>query len=257
MRLYIYPNRFNEEQIRTAGECIRTLSAKGISCGMPEDLYTVLQDTVPYTGLSPEDCDAVVSIGGDGSVLRAARIAVKVHKPLFGINDGHVGFLCRFSLEETDSLTEETIRSLHFEERSLLSFEKEGEEMFALNDIVIAKADFSTAIRMSASLNGTALGKWHGDGIIVATPTGSTAYNRSAGGPKLMADSHCFVLTPICSYSNPSMPIVYPDSGRLDVRMEDSVIHPYIYADGVSYGKLDSGVTIERYTETLRIAVND
>lgn len=255
MRVYIYPNRFNEEQIRTAGECIRILTANGISCGMPDDLYTSLQNSVPFTGYSVADCDAVASVGGDGSVLRAARIAVPAGKPLFGINDGHVGFLCRFSLQETAMLTEDVLRSLKYEERTLISFIKDGKHFFALNDIVIAKTDFSTAIRISAALDGVGIGKWHGDGIIVATPTGSTAYNRSAGGPKLMADSHCFVLTPICSYSSPSMPIVYPDTGTLDVKIEDSVIHPYLYADGVSYGRLENGITIERYAESLRIAV--
>ena len=258
MKLYVYPNRFTEEQIQTAVDCIARFTDKGIPCGMPEDLYAILRADRPgLLNLPVSACDAVVSIGGDGSVLRAAQVAVKAQKPLFGINNGHVGYLCRFRLSDVAELTEELLFNIRYAPRTLLSFEKDGKTHFALNDVVIGKCDFSTALRIAAELDGQSVGAWHGDGLIVATPVGSTAYNRSAGGPRLVDASRCFVLTPICSLIHPATPIVYPDTATLTVRADGGQMRPSVYADGVSYGEIERELILKRYPFDLNLATKE
>lgn len=257
MKLYFYPNRFNKEQTETAAACMRVFTDKGIACSVPEDLAPSIAGLVPLSDFCAEEADAVVSVGGDGSVLRAAQVAVKAAKPLFGINDGHVGFLCRYSLEEAASLSEEDILLLNYTKRTLLSFDLGDGEQFALNDIVIAKRDFSTAMRLSAAVDGIPAGKWHGDGIIVSTPTGSTAYNRSAGGPKLMPGSRCFVMTPVCSYTAPNQSVVFADSSVLRIKVEEGMMRPSLYADGVSFGEPGREIEIRRYARDLMLATRD
>lgn len=175
-----------------------------------------LPELDPRTELS--DCDAVISLGGDGTLLRAMQYAMKADVPLLGVNMGRVGFLTEI---EQDSL-EESVRKLcegafYIEERMLLSVcVNEGAPMLALNDAVVNRG--SRLIAMDAYISNDLIGRYVADGVIIASPTGSTGYSLSAGGPIVSPDVPCMVVSPICPHTLQHRPVVV--SAKETVRLQ-------------------------------------
>lgn len=201
-----------------------------------------------------EDARLVVSVGGDGSVLRAAQVAVAADLPLLGINSGRLGYLCALELNGLSSLTPEMLACLRAEERTMLSIRVNGQERLALNDVVIARRRLAGTLSAAITRGSETLLQFRGDGLIVATPTGSTAYSRSAGGPVLTPDTGCFALTPICAHTPGTAPIVVPDGSTYHVSVfdtgEDSAD---VLADGVTVGSLDEPLSIRKHHRCLRL----
>lgn len=170
-------------------------------------------------------CDLLVVLGGDGTILRVLHRVRGAVPPVFGINLGSLGFLTGVSREEWPRAVE-SISSGDFRlsARTLLRVElvREGrlEEYFwGLNDAVVSRGHHSQLIKVEVLVDGEELCVYNADGLIVATPTGSTAYSMSAGGPLLLPDSACFVLTPICPHVLTNRSAVVADSAKLDLRL--------------------------------------
>ena len=141
MKLYICPNLSKERYVKTSHLCIEALSKNGFECYFSRDDSITLFKNDEHTA-SPADVDAIVSVGGDGAVLNAAKTAIEYNKPLLGINGGRLGYLCAYELGEIQSITENDILSLCRSSRSAVSF-SDGKGTFkALNDIVIAKDNY-------------------------------------------------------------------------------------------------------------------
>ena len=140
--------------------------------------------------LEAEEADCFVSVGGDGTLLTTARKAIKYDKPVFGINAGHIGYLCAFKLEQLPQLTKKDFDSLKESPRTLL----ECNGHYALNDICVLKASPIQSIEVEVK----DVACWKGDGVIISTSTGSSAYNQSAGGPILNGESRQIIVTPVC-----------------------------------------------------------
>ena len=168
--------------------------------------------------------DLLVVLGGDGTLLAVARDMGNSAVPILGVNLGHLGFLAEVAPEEQlDMLGRvlegdyETVEHLRLE----VFAERDGRELarhLALNDAVITRSDLSRMIDLEMLVDGVLVTTYHGDGLIVSTPTGSTAYTLSAGGPILMPGSRVFVLTPICPHTLTQRPIVLPETSRLEIR---------------------------------------
>ena len=203
---------------------------------------------------SPEGADLAVSVGGDGSVLRAAQIAIRADLPLLGINCGRLGYLCGLEMSELSALDAAALKDMPVQERTMLSIELDGQTRLALNDVVIARRRLAGTLSAAVTRGNEPLMRFRGDGLIVATPTGSTAYSRSAGGPVLTPDSGCFSLTPICAHTAGTAPIVVPDRDAYLVSVTDTGGDAAdVLADGVTLGSLDEALSIRRHERALRL----
>lgn len=226
-------NRQNENAVRCA--------EKAASLFRQYDVETFDPQTEEM-GLRP---DLILTFGGDGTLLIGARYALKYDIPLMGINLGTVGFLT----EEDPAHLEQALKSItddryQIEERSLLTVKNTGtgEVFFALNDAVITRGGYARLIRVDASVNGKPYATFTADGIIAATPTGSTGYSLSAGGPIVEPGMNCIVITPVCAHSMQHCPCIVPESA--DIRFHlypDREQTAVLQIDGQNMGSLKAG----------------
>lgn len=252
MKLFICPNTLTRQQRETALYCIDHFTQKcGAACVMfPETV--VLLGADPALAGRPEDCDYIVAIGGDGAVLRAAQVAVAAGRPLFGINGGRLGYLAAIELSEVDSLTAEALRLLRPSPRCLLDVTLDGRRFIALNDVTFSKSNPARTIEVTVSVNKNPLISWRCDGAILATPTGSTGYSLSAGGPIVMPEVGGIIITPICPHSLIARPIVVPHRACITVSVggDDGAV---IAADGSLLGSTEGSITVQRHLSDLML----
>lgn len=170
-----------------------------------------------------EKCDILLVMGGDGSILRALHRSEGHIRPIFGINIGSLGFLtCVGSDEYLKAIDSLLAGNYQLSHRSLLDVEISGPEGVtplerALNEVTISRGERSQLVKLQASVSGASLTEYHADGLIVATPTGSTAYSLAAGGPILMPDSGALVITPICPHVLSNRSLVISDKSEVMV----------------------------------------
>jgi len=180
--------------------------------GVPDDVFF-------------REIDVLMVLGGDGTILNAARKAAPMKVPILGINMGHVGFLSEIEVQDIPKSVQKILEGLYFiEERMMLSAvvqreNKSGHAMLALNDIGIARGSLSRMIRIEVYVNDHLVDKYPADGFVVSSPTGSTAYSLSAGGPIISPNMRCLLLTPICAHSLHSRPIVIADHEIVRLRV--------------------------------------
>lgn len=173
-------------------------------------------------------CDAVLTIGGDGTLVHLAKYAAKLSKPILGINFGRLGFITGLEQDELDKLELFVRGNYAVQNRALLEVSAykndEIKTFFALNDAVISKGESTKIVDFSVQLNNREACNYRADGLILSTSTGSTAYSLSAGGPIISPDLDCILMTPICSHSMFARPMVFSDKDVLEIetRMRDN-----------------------------------
>lgn len=207
-------------------------------------------------------CDLLLVLGGDGTILRALHRLRGSVPPVFGINLGSLGFLTGVSSEDWPRAVESIAAGdFQLSVRTLLRVELEraGEivgNFRGLNDAVISRGQHSQLIKVEVWVNGEELCVYNADGLIVSTPTGSTAYSMSAGGPLLMPESACFVLTPICPHVLTNRSTVISDSARLELRLVGGWEGVTVNVDGQKTHDFEVGdvLRISRAEETFRLA---
>ena len=175
--------------------------------------------------LCAENPELVLSIGGDGTILDAVTMVRQTEIPILGINTGRLGFLSSIAREEIAIAVQAIIRkSYTIEDRTLLSLSTEadlfGHNNFALNELTVLKKDSSSLITVHTFVDEQYLNSYWADGLIIATPTGSTAYSLSCGGPILVPDAGSFVITPISPHNLNVRPIVVRDESEIKVKIE-------------------------------------
>jgi NAD+ kinase len=168
-------------------------------------------------------CDIAITVGGDGTIIHAAKHSAKADKPLIGVNVGRLGFAADVEPEEISSLVRILDGDYHTENRILLDVEviKNGisKHFLAVNDAIIARGQLSKIIDLHLSLNGEQIAKYRADGLLFATPTGSTAYSLSAGGPILAPQMDCILMTPVCPHSLFSRSVLFSGDSALSVEV--------------------------------------
>lgn len=195
--------------------------------------------------------DFVFVIGGDGTILKAARFFAKYQTPVFGINLGRLGFLSQVQAENLEAAVEKILNGEYTtEERMML---KSG-KYTALNDFVIKGTDCGRTLKFSLKINGKFVCDYLADGIIISTPTGSTAYGLSAGGPVLSPVLNAFVIVPICPHTLTARPIVVPDSEIITV-CTDVKLNCSISADGQEFFETDDEIIIEKSEKKAHLAL--
>ena len=175
----------------------------------------------------PEDTECILVIGGDGTILNAATKVIGRNIPILGINMGTLGFLAEIPISEINHTLDQLLADdYQIEKRSMLSCQvyRDGiciESYMALNDIVLAKSAYTSVIGLNVSINETEIESYYADGVIVCTPTGSTAYNLSAGGPIINPTCKNFVLTPICPHSLTTRSVVLAKDDVITIGIMD------------------------------------
>ena len=196
-------------------------------------------------------CELILVLGGDGTLLRASRQAARYGKPMVGINIGHLGFLSSVERRNLKSAADRILLGdYEVDERMMLSAKvmrgtQTAFETLALNDVVITRGTFSRLIDLTAYMDGSFLCEFPADGIVVATPTGSTAYALSAGGPVVAPNMDAFVVVPICPHVLNSRSMVLPPDGemKLVIRYSESGGASFT-ADGQESFPLETGDTV-------------
>ncbi len=216
-------------------------------------------------GLSREEiarrADLVVVIGGDGTLLSMARLVASRRTALLGVNLGSLGFLTEVPRQELlPTLAQVLAGRFVFDHRMMLEARvlRRGRRLHSLsllNDIVINKSALARIIDLSISVDGRPLTTFKADGLIVSTPTGSTAYSMSAGGPIIYPNLQAILLTPICPHTLTNRPIVLPDRSRVDVRLDTPDEDVYLTLDGQVGVPLEGGdvVRVRRAPGRLRL----
>jgi len=252
---------FKKRDIRVISE---EMDAKGPANG-----------TFKESSAIPNDVNWVVVLGGDGTLLGAARRVGRYGVPMLGVNLGGLGFLTCIPLDRLYPVVETMIHDgLDVETRVMLETKvlrgsSEVIQFQVLNDVVINKSTLARIIDLDVTINDNFLTTFRADGLIISTPTGSTAYNLSAGGPILYPTSESFVLTPICPFTLTNRPIIVPDKAVIDIKLgkesEETVVLTFDgqvgfdlhHEDLVTIRKSDEKITLFKspdhsYFEILR-----
>jgi NAD+ kinase len=194
--------------------------------------------------------DLVVSIGGDGTLLHAARNVAASDVPLVGINRGRLGFLTDVSPEHMLDALDAILAGDYLAERRLmlsasLDDGSAGVSLFALNDIVLQKGDTGRLLDFTTEVDGVYVNTHRGDGLIVATPTGSTAYALSCGGPIIQPNVDALVMVPICPHTLSDRPLVLPSASRIRVTLDNTGgSRAHVVCDGEALAHLDSNESL-------------
>lgn len=227
MTVFLVPNMDKEEATITMREILRVLQKHNVRvllCDTVEALFYA-----PQVVYLPEDacfsqCDFIITVGGDGTILHTARRGFGYHKPMLGVNLGRLGFLATVEFDELETKLTRLVQGEYtLDIRNILKIETGGNTAFcqtALNDVVIAKTDISQTIDIAVFCDTILVNHFQGDGVIIATPTGSTAYSLSAGGPILDAHIAGIVVTPICAHSMHTPSMVFSAERKLRVCVE-------------------------------------
>lgn len=240
MKIALYPNFSKKNALSTALSCCDILNGIGISV-MAEECYKKEFAEKSYVSFGDIDgisavCDIIIAIGGDGTILKASVYASEYNKPLLGINTGRLGFMASMEPDELKDLSRLKTHDYSVETRmmldvSLIRDNKIVSSHTALNDIVIARP-YSKITDYEISTDGITVSSMRSDGMVFATPTGSTAYALSAGGPILEPGTECIQMTPICPHSLFSRTMVFTAGRVLEVRHYTDDNSVYYSVDG-------------------------
>ena len=242
MRIGLVGNR----RYRPLADLLSKLSAEASRLGIALVPETELADLIPGAGdsLETSNVDFIFSLGGDGTLLRGARMSCTRGVPILGINLGHLGFLSAAGPDMAVVALSQVYHGQYVvEQRRALSVRigDAGAPQLAVNDVVVHKGGVARVIRLSVTVDGESVGTYSADGIIVSTPTGSTAYSMSAGGPIVVPSVDAFVITPICPHTLAVRPLVVQATSTIALRVLDPVPRPedlLVSLDGQSTGHL-------------------
>ncbi len=251
-----------------AAELVRAVMEEFAQVGLPVLLE---KETARLAGLASEystsdlgrKTDLLVVLGGDGTILNAVGQLGDEIKPIFGINIGSLGFLtCAASSAYREAVASIAAGRIEFSQRALLDVQLDpvgpakDRVLRCLNDAVFSRGEISRLIRLVVRVDGEALTEFNADGLILATPTGSTAYSLSAGGPILAPNSGAFVITPICPHTLSNRSIIVPDSAVIEVEAAERDYPVFLTVDGREPVHVERGsvVTVRKAAQSLPLA---
>ena len=258
MLIAVVPNQSKTEHdalVRTVSRRLAQLGANVRVVCSEANLPTMAQLTEALTG-----CDMAVAIGGDGTIVHVAKAAAQAGCPVLGINGGHLGFLAGLEADELDALPALLEGNYTVDERALLAVTVHTDQgdvtRYAMNEAVISRGGLSRLVDVTVHADGGEVLSCRGDGVIIATPTGSTAYSLSAGGPVVDPSVDCVLLTPVCPHSLDSRPRIWPAGVTLTAEATAADGAPaYVTVDGEENIPLapTATVTIRRADRAVRL----
>ncbi len=251
MTVYISPNPGKSSARELALRAAQILRTHGASVLMEQkwkqDCNIAGVEYLPFEACM-EQTDVILTIGGDGTILHVANLTLSYHKPILGINLGRCGFLATCEVDELETKLSAVARGRYSLDSRMLLYVRvlgdDGWEGHALNDVVVTKGRLQQAIDFSVYCDDILVEHFRGDGVIVATPTGSTAYSLAAGGPILDSQTKGIVVTPICPHSLATPPMVFAQERKINICVgqvvDDEV---FISCDGDDGYTLRAGAT--------------
>lgn len=256
MQVAIMPNLEKPEAIHCARQAGEILSSAGWEILWKQSLLDGTGKLRPGAKASLAECQCIVAVGGDGTIIHTAKLAAALDKPILGINAGTLGFTAGMEPEEMEHLPE-LLSGLQPEEHRLMlsvSLLSQGKKTIsrALNDAVVS-GEQARLIDYQMSLGNGASYRCRADGFLVATPTGSTAYSLSAGGPVIEPDMQCLIYTPICPHTFFNRSLVFGGNTRLTVTIPQNAGHLFLTVDGEEPIPLQTGDTL-RFSRSRRFA---
>lgn len=225
MKAAVIVNISKQKAIECAEKITALMSKKGVETLMLSECSSFF-DRADITYIDDHKalfaaCDFAVTVGGDGTIIHAAKYAAVCDKPLIGVNVGRLGFAADLESDELDRLTDIIEGNYTTEKRMTLDVEVlsngVSKHYIAVNDAVVAHGQMSKIIDLQLSLDGEVISKYRADGLLFSTPTGSTAYSLSAGGPIVAPEMDCILMTPVCPHSLFSRSVLFEGSSELGV----------------------------------------
>lgn len=250
----MFPNAVKDKENAVALQIISDLIKAGFEVYAPsvykKSLGTV--EGLSYGNESDvlEKAELGIVIGGDGSILKAASACAPFGVDILGVNLGQLGYMAGIESEDAHNIVSLISNDYKTESRMMLDIciERNGELLFSggpvLNDVVLAKSKGHGVIEATLSCNGTVLNTYRGDGLIIATPTGSTAYSLSAGGPIVDSSLDCICVTPICAHSLKSRPLIFRDEARIGISCNSNGNSACVTLDGAIAFDIEEGDSI-------------
>ena len=267
---FIGKRRQSPRDIALINRFMRELVLGGAEISIESRLLSTLRDAGAvgadrYTEFTGEDfeADIIVSVGGDGTLLRCAAAAANKDIPVIGFNTGHLGFLADESLEHAPGISSRLLAGEYtVEERSMLEVIVHDEvtpftrpfNPYALNEVAILRQDTASMISVDTRLDGMQVADYQGDGIIISTPTGSTAYNLSVGGPVIEPNAPAFVISPIAPHALTMRPLVVSHHRTIDLSVSSRSNSYRVSLDGRNMAlPLTARLTVKRASVSVRL----
>ena len=269
MNIAVFGNIYQDNHIDAINGLLCALLNEGATIVAEKHFYEYIKEHLPETTMQKivrDDAtapDIVLSIGGDGTFLKTAAKIGEREIPIFGINSGHLGFLSGAQIDEYEEVAK-TITKGNFmvEDRILLEVNVDRDvrlpKKFALNEVAIQKNASASMLSMHTEINGSQLSTCHGDGMIIATPTGSTAYNLSVGGPIVHPACGCWVISPNAAHSLTMRPVVVPDNLVITVTTSSQRSSDFrLSVDGESVClPIGTTITLRKANHVVKVAQN-
>lgn len=266
MSVFLFPNRIKDTDFSVTRQVIALLDQHGIHALLADELAGELADTkavfLPQQQALAQ-AKQVITIGGDGTLLRIAHDCLAQSKPVLGVNLGRIGFLATCEVAELpEKLARLAAGRYTIEPRSLLRADAPAHNwhQVAMNDVVLFGNSRLHPMDYTVYCDGAFVSRYRSDGVIIATPTGSTAYSLSAGGPVLDACAAVMVLTPVCAHSIHAVPLVFSASRTLTV-VAEATNRDSVYASADSHSRCDlqpgESLTITTAVEQLGLITFD
>lgn len=264
MVIAIFGNTLRQETIRDVKHVVEFLRLRGVDIVLSQELrheafnreFLSIEDYISQTG---EAVDFAISVGGDGTFLTTASLVGHLDIPILGINCGHLGYLAEVQMDNIDAVLDQLITNNYtIEQRRMLEVTcQQGGKIvspYALNEVAVLKSGLSSMITLDVALNGETLHNYKADGLLIATPTGSTAYNLSAGGPLLDPHVNAIILTPVATHSLNIRPLVVLDDSKIDIKISSRNGNYLLSVDGRSQVlSQDLQLHIERSQRTIKL----
>jgi len=262
-RVVVFGNTYQQDDTARVLSLLGYLGSQGLDVAVERDYLQYLTGGQGggYTSFEASDvpdADMALSLGGDGTYLTTVMWVSRRGMPILGLNLGHLGYLTAGRLEQDNNVIDEVLKgNYRIEERTMLQVKCDGVDIphpWALNEVAILRHDTSSMLDMETSLRGHELTTYRGDGLIVSTPTGSTAYNMSVGGPILEPTTSCLVLSPISPHSLTMRPLVVRDDSEIAVRTYSRASQYEVSIDGeVTLCPAGSTLVIDRAPYCARV----
>jgi NAD+ kinase len=266
-KIAVFPNANKDAGLDITRQLVQWLEIRGVSVMLNESTASKIERSdLAYSGHSMySEPDIIIALGGDGTLLSIARQVCLYQIPILCINLGHLGFLTEVEVSDMYPALEKVLEGRYsIENRMMLQIavirdDMEVEAFYALNDAVISKGSFSRLIRLKAYIDDEFVNNYIADGLIIATPTGSTAYSLSAGGPIVSPNLESILLTPICPHSLNSRSLVISDKEVIRIYIDDPSSDIVMTIDGQEGFRVANGdiVMLKKagiYTHLVRVS---
>jgi len=266
------PNPYRDKNFHTVREAMRILKNAGLQTRVclpfEVDRSFELPRDIRFSRLDRElpNADLVICFGGDGTILHTAKAATRKGVPILGVNIGTMGFMAELESSEMDKLSKIATGEYTLDSRMMLdvTVQRDRDIIFhdiCLNDVAITKGSVGRIVHLNVQCDGATALECGGDGIIIATPTGSTAYNLSAGGPIVEPDTQNIIITPVCAHDMISRSIVVSDKRNVTVQMVQNVRrNAFLSVDGGKAVRMNMGdvaIIKKSHLETKLVRLNE